>query len=227
MNTLKLIRQELIKHSPFTAAGAISGIIVMAVITLTNAPRELSNTIFYTLHPMHVVLSALVTTAIYRLHYRSKFWIAIILGYTGSVGIATLSDALIPYLGGNLLGIAMEFHVPFLETTKMPVIGIAKWQVVNGAAIAGILLGYFYPKTKLPHTGHVLLSTWASLFHFTAFGTANWINIALPVFTFLFLAVWIPCCVSDIVYPLLWPRKRITIEGPAKDETVSNTHHNA
>jgi len=227
MKTLKLIRQELIKHSPFTAVGAISGIIVMVVITLTNTPKELSYIIFYTLHPLHVVLSALVTTAMYRLHYRSKLWIAILIGYTGSVGIATLSDAIIPYLGGNLLGISMEFHVPFLEATKMPVIGIATWQVVNGAAVLGILLGYFYPKTRFPHSGHVLLSTWASLFHFIAFGTANWINMALPIFGFLFLAVWIPCCVSDIVYPLLWPSKRVVTDGHLKDKPILYTHHNA
>jgi hypothetical protein len=27
------------------------------------------------------------------------------------------------------------------------------------------------------------------------------------IFVFLFLAVWLPCCVSDIVYPLLWVRE--------------------
>lgn len=227
MKTLQLIRTELIKHSPFTALGAASGIIIMVIITLTQAPRELSNIAFYTLHPMHVVLSALVTTAMYRLHYRSRLWAAFLIGYTGSVGIATLSDAVIPYLGGSLLDITMEFHVPFLETDQMPVFGIAKWQVVNGAAVLGILLGYFYPKTKFPHSGHVLLSTWASLFHFTAFGSANWINMALPVFVFLFLAVWIPCCVSDIVYPLLWPRKRALTNGSSRDKATPYVHGHA
>jgi len=28
------------------------------------------------------------------------------------------------------------------------------------------------------------------------------------VFVFLFLAVWIPCCTSDIVYPLMFVRSR-------------------
>jgi hypothetical protein len=28
----------------------------------------------------------------------------------------------------------------------------------------------------------------------------------LPVGAFLFLAVWIPCCTSDIVFPLLFAR---------------------
>ncbi len=27
---------------------------------------------------------------------------------------------------------------------------------------------------------------------------------------FLFLAVWIPCCISDIVFPLLFVKKQMT-----------------
>ncbi|MBU0476942.1 hypothetical protein KKC91_00005, partial [bacterium] len=125
-----------------------------------------------------------------------------------SIGIATLSDAIIPYLGGGLLNVPMEFHAPFIETAKMPFIGIAKWKIVNFAAVLGIAIGFLNPKTKFPHFGHVLLSTWASLFGFTAFGIANWIPLLPFVFLFLFLAVWIPCCVSDIVFPLLFVRKK-------------------
>lgn len=200
----KLIGKELAGHVPFTAAGAATGIIIMVVIVFSNASTELSNALFYTLHPLHVVFSALATTAMYRLHGKSKLWVIILIGYTGSIGIATLSDAIIPYLGGSLLNIPMEFHVPFIETAKMPFIGIETWIVVNSAAAIGIAIGYWKPNTRFSHTGHVLLSTWASLFSFTAFGVANWIPLLPFIFLFLFLAVWIPCCLSDIVYPLVF-----------------------
>ncbi len=209
MSTLKLIKQELVHHAPFTALGAAGGIIIAVVVVFSHTPREFSNVLFYTLHPLHVVMSALATTAMYRLHGRGKLWMAILIGYSGSIGIATLSDAVIPYLGVSLLGITMEFHAPFLETTKMPVLGIEKWQIVNGAAAIGIILGYLRPATRFPHSSHVLLSTWASLFDFIAFGTANWLGLFLiPLFLFLFLAVWLPCCVSDIIYPLIWAGHR-------------------
>ena len=139
--------------------------------------------------------------------YGGKIWAAILIGYFGSIGIATISDAVIPYLGGALLGVKMGFHAPFIETTKMPVIGITKWQIVNSAALIGIAIGYLRPTTKFPHSGHVLLSTWASLFYFTAFGTAYWLPLLPAIFLFLFLSVWIPCCLSDIVFPLLFVRK--------------------
>ena len=205
---LKRIAQELRRHAPFTALGALTGIIIMVIIVFGNIPTQISQTAFYTLHPIHVVLSALVTTAMYTKYKKAKIWAAVLIGWTGSIGIATMSDVLVPYLGGTLLHIDMDFHVPFVETSKIPVIGIEKWIVVNGAALLGIAIGYWKQTTKIPHFGHVLLSTWASLFYFTSFGTANWLPLLPFVFLFLFLAVWIPCCLSDIVYPLLFIKEQ-------------------
>jgi hypothetical protein len=214
MGRWKLITKELTRHAPFTVLGAITGIIIMVIIVYSNAPKDVSNTLFYTLHPLHVVLSAATTTAMYRLQGKKAIWKAVLIGYTGSIGIATLSDAIIPYLGGTLLNVSMEFHVPFIETAKFPLFGIAKWQVVNSAAVLGIAIGYWKPATRFPHYGHVLLSTWASLFSFIAFGIADWIPLLPFIFIFLFLAVWLPCCLSDIVYPLLFVGK---IEGHHHD----------
>jgi len=194
---IKQIANELKRHAPFTSFGAITGIILMAIIVLANVPPETSRTFFYILHPFHVVLSALVTTAMYKQHSKGKVWAVILIGYVGSIGIATLSDAVIPYLGGVLLNLEMEFHLGFIE----------KWWLVNPMALVGITIGYCKPTTKFPHAGHVLLSTWASLFYFTAFGTANWIPLLPFIFLFLFLAVWVPCCMSDIIFPLLFAKE--------------------
>ena len=206
---LKRIANELKNHAPFTALGAVTGIIIMVIIIFGNVPSSISQNVFYTLHPIHVVLSALVTTAIYKKYSNGRIWTAILIGYFGSIGIATISDAIIPYLGGGLLNVKIGFHIPFIETEKMPFIGIEKWKVVNSAALIGITIGYLKPTSKFPHSGHVLLSTWASLFYFTAFGIAKWIPLFHFIFLLLFLAVWIPCCLSDIAFPLLFVRKRL------------------
>jgi hypothetical protein len=201
---LKRIGIELLHHIPFTAAGAAVGIGAMALVTLLNTPRDVSETLFYTFHPLHVVFSAMVTTGIYRKHEKRKLWLVFVVGYLGSVGIATLSDAIIPYLEGISLQIDMEFHLPLISTEIMPYFNVPKWIIVNSAAVIGIAIGYFSFATRLPHMGHVLISTWASLFGFTTFGTADWLPLLPIIFVFLFLAVWLPCCVSDIVFPLLW-----------------------
>jgi hypothetical protein len=210
---LRRIASELKEHAPFTALGALSGIIIMAIIVLANVPSQVSQTTFYILHPLHVVLSAMVTTAMYRKYGASKIWTAVLIGYSGSIGIASLSDAVIPYLGGALLGIEIGFHLPFIETEKIPFIGIETWKLINSAALVGIIIGYLKPTTKFPHWGHVFLSTWASLFYFTAFGSAYWLPLLPLIFLFLFLAVWIPCCVSDIVFPLLFARKKLRLSA--------------
>jgi len=198
---IKLIAYELVRHVPFTALGTITGIIIMVIIVFGNVPANISYTAFYTLHPLHIVLSAVATTAMYLRHSKGKVWAAILIGYVGSIGIATLSDAVIPYLGGALLNVKMEFELPFIE----------KWWLVNPMALIGIAIGYWKHATKFPHYGHVLLSTWASLFYFTAFGIAQWIPLLPLISLFLFLAVWLPCCISDIVFPLLFVKKRLPL----------------
>jgi hypothetical protein len=205
---LRQIARELREHIPFTTIGAATGIILMVIIVFAHVPFPISQAAFYTLHPLHVVLSALVTTALYAKYSKGKLWAAILIGYAGSIGIATLSDAIIPYLGGALLNIEIGFHVPFIETEEMPFFGVAKWVVINSAAVIGIALGYWKRITKFPHSGHVLISTWASLFYFTAFGVASWLPLLPLIFIFLFFAVWLPCCLSDIIFPLLFVKKK-------------------
>ena len=162
---VKQILKQLRDHAPFTVFGVVTGIVIM--IFFQKIPSKVSYNIFYILHPIHVVLSALVTASMYKLHEcerlnskcikgRCNLWILIVIGYTGSIGIATLSDSIIPYLGELLLGMPNRgIHIGFIE----------KWWLVNPLAILGVAVAYFRPMTKFPHAGHVLLSTWASLFH--------------------------------------------------------------
>jgi len=183
----------------------------MVIVVLCNLPSHISQTAFYISHPLHVLLSALVTTAMYMRYKKGKIWVAILIGWTGSIGIATISDAIIPYLGGTLLHVPMEFEVPFIK----------HWWI-NLFALAGIAIGYWRQTTRIPHFGHVLLSTWASLFYIMAFGIADdWIPLLPFIFLFLFLAVWIPCCTSDIIYPLLFVRKEPELPSPERQKTAS------
>lgn len=206
---VKHISNELKKHAPFTSFGALTGILIM--IFSMNISKDISYNVFYVLHPIHVILSALVTASIYKVHTCDRFtkkcikgecnlWILMVIGYVGSVGIATLSDSIIPYLAEILLDLPNRgIHLGFIE----------KWWLVNPLAILGVILAYFKPTTKVPHAGHVLLSTWASLFHILmAIGSAlPWYSY-LAILFFLFLAVWVPCCVSDILFPLLFVNKK-------------------
>ena len=61
-----IISTELRHHMPFTALGALSGIVIMAVFVLAKIPKGPSTVIFETLHPLHVLMSAIVSTAMFR-----------------------------------------------------------------------------------------------------------------------------------------------------------------
>ena len=202
------ILKELKAHAPFTLFGTITGIVIM-VFSL-KLPYKVSYNIFYVLHPLHVFLSALVTAAMYGLHEygnisvkcikgKCNFWKLLIIGYIGTIGPATISDSIIPYIGEAMLKMPNKgVHLGFIE----------KWWLVNPLAITGIIIAYFWPRTKFPHAGHVLLSTWASLFHIImAVGGSLNLFSYLVIFVFLFLAVWLPCCFSDIVFPLLFVKE--------------------
>jgi hypothetical protein len=198
---VRLIFTELKVHSPFTILGALTGIVIIVISSFITIPATLSYNIFYTLHPIHVLLSALVTASMYELHSKGKctIWVLILIGYCGAVGIATLSDCIIPFLGEVLLDLPNRgVHLGFIE----------EWWLVNPLAFLGIAIAYYNPTTKFPHAGHVLLSTWASLFHIimSLGDTLAWFSY-LVIFFFLFFSVWIPCCISDIAFPLLFVKE--------------------
>ena len=196
---LKRISHELKHHVPFTLGGTVLGIAILVAMSYLNVNHEVSHVLFKVLHPAHVLLSAMVTAGMYRLYGRGRWWATILIGYFGAIGIATLSDSLIPYLGEVLHGLPRaRVHAGFIE----------EWYLVHPLALAGIAIAFFWPRTEFPHAGHVLLSTFASLAHMLMAMEGHlsvWTTAQLGIF--LFLAVWIPCCTSDIFFPLLFVKK--------------------
>ncbi len=206
-HVLRKLAVELRSHIPFTIFGTVLGVAVMLAVVLGDVPERVSYWLFYSFHPLHVLVSAIATAGIYTRYGRKSLPIVLVVGFVGSIGIATLSDSIIPYVGEWLLGLHVDphghghghnhnggAHIGFID----------KWWMVNPLAIAGILIGYYRPRTKMPHGLHVLTSVAASTFHMVmALKGEIDVFTALAMSAFLFIAVWVPCCTSDIVFPLL------------------------
>lgn len=228
------ILAELRAHAPFTMVGAVTGI--LAMLLFAKASPQVSQRLFQVFHPAHVVLSAIVTASLFRLHESKRsFWVVLVVGYIGAVGVATLSDSVLPYLGEDLLGVAVPTHASLHEHGSDGTVEatheheaeadhaheahehegephlylgfIEDWYLVNPAALLGIVIAWFWPQTKFPHAGHILISTWASSFH-VLMNTHRELTpmLFLGIFVVLFIAVWLPCCVSDIVFPMFFVR---------------------
>jgi hypothetical protein len=238
---IKHVYLELKEHMPFTMVGALLGIAFM--LLSRNISQSGSHTLFLIFHPTHVVLSAIVTASLFKLHSRkTKFWIVLLVGYFSSVGIATLSDSIIPYLGEKFFMVNIPSHADLhadpalsaasdtqhtspnylhhLPHKKIEIhLGFLEdWYLVNPAAFLGILIAWFLPRTKFPHAGHILISTWASAAHILMNAQSPITPLlAASMFLVLFFSVWLPCCFSDIVFPIL-------IVDPNIDSFHSHSH---
>ncbi|WP_146682218.1 hypothetical protein [Limihaloglobus sulfuriphilus] len=260
MERIKAILVELRHHSPFTLFGAFLGLVFM--LLFKDLSTAALHSLFMVFHPGHVLLSAFVTTSLYKINNPKTGIIKLcIIGYVGSIGIATLSDCVLPYFGERIMGISVPVHAALhsehsddtdianadetmhehgeemtqdhagedtaehvhtdecehqhnhhhdgfiYEKLGLPadlhLAFIDDWEIVTPAALLGIFMAMFFPATKFPHAIHVLISTWASSCHIMLNLTQDLtIYTMAGILVVLFIAVWVPCCLSDIVFPV-------------------------
>jgi hypothetical protein len=225
MRRLGYVAHELKHHLPysvfFTAAGiTLAGILMYVAIVAGGAePEEIeehvqleqvhtygeggtvfergSTAVFHIFHPIHVLFSAMATTAMFW-RYDRKVARAIIVGILGAVVVCGISDIMLPYLSGLLLGARMHLHICILQHPGM----IAPFLLV-GVGVGLVAASAIERSTIYSHSAHVFVSSTASLFYLVAFGLSRWVDAIGYVFMVVVVAVMLPCCISDIVFPLL------------------------
>jgi len=156
--------------------------------------------IFHVFHPIHVLFSATATTAMFR-RYDKKIYKAVIVGAVGALGVCAVSDIFFPYIGGLFSGAEMELHVCIVQH-PMTVVPFAVFGIIVGLFAADVFAER--KSTIFSHSGHIFISTMASLLYLTAYGFQDWMHDMFAVFIIITLAVLIPCCISDIIFPLLF-----------------------
>mgnify|MGYP001570676120 FL=1 len=201
----RVLVTEFAHHLPYTficsliAMGAVwyFGITQLPKPTPAGAsPWEWS---FHILHPMHLALSAIATTSVFW-RLERKLLKALVVGFFGTVIPCGLSDYIFPFVGGQLLGQSVALHICLLEepTLILPFVGLG---IVAGLLFEERLSG----SSVFSHGAHVFVSSLASLLYLVSFGFTGWmtdIHLLFPVFLVVVIAVWIPCCISDIVIPV-------------------------
>ena len=197
------LRDELFEHLPFTVFSVAAGMAVLGFMTYgaMAKDRELvergSRSLFHVFHPLHMLFSATATTAMFWRHERR--WLkAIVIGVIGSLGVCGLSDIFLPYVSGFLLGVRMQLHVCIIEHPQL----ILPYVLV-GLAVGFILSPTTRKGTIFSHSAHVVVSSMASLLYLVSYGLHDWVSVGGLVLIYMVLAVMLPCCTSDIVFPLL------------------------
>lgn len=199
------ILEELQKHLPYTIFSVAMGMMTLGVLTVLIEARKFpqaSQNLFHIFHPLHILFSAMATTAMFWRHDK-KIFKAVFIGFTGAVGLCGISDIFIPFIAGYLLGVKMHLHICIL----------AEPMLVLPFLFFGIFMGFILPtvlgSTIFSHAAHVLISSMASIFYLVSFGLTEWIPVGGMVFIYMVLAVMIPCCTSDIVFPLLLVKRGV------------------
>jgi len=210
-NRRDTIWKELKEHLPFTlVVSLLAGVLVAIFYSLGNIPSE---NLFEIMHPAHILVSAVATAAIFKKYKlgvaKQGYWgagewgygKAILIGVVGAILIGSLSDVLLPWIAGNLFSLHTHFHLPIIEEPFL----------ILGVALIGAAIGIKWDLFKVSHSAHVFLSVFASLFYLLAFSIEMNVLVVLAISLVVFLCVYVPCCVSDIVFPILFIKK------PCKD----------
>jgi hypothetical protein len=203
------IWQEIMCHLPLAIFSVAFSMIVLSFLSYFDGSGSNSagaHRLFHNFHFLHLLFAGTGTVLTFR-RYSRKIVMGIFVGYLIPFVFCTLSDAILPYLGGELLGVDMHFHWCFISHIKnvLPflLVGMLNGWVMSGHSINKQL---FYSQGF--HFLHIFISSMASILYLVSFGFSSWYKQMGIVFIFLILAVLIPCTLSDIVVPVLFAKKK-------------------
>lgn len=191
------ILHELREHIPFTVAATLVAIVIVSFLLIKENLIQYAISSFWIFHPAHIFFSSIVSAAIFY-NYKKKIVPSFIFGILIAVVIGSVSDIIFPYIGGLLLHLPISFHLPAIESPLL----------IFGISILGTSSGIIIRKTKFPHFIHVLLSLFASLLYIFAYSTDFSIVSLFFIFLITSISVIIPCCTSDIIFPIMLQKLR-------------------
>lgn len=203
---------ELVCHLPYSIFSVAFGLAILSFLVygalLVQAAQSTvcrsSMVLFHSFHFMHIVFAA-TGTMITFFRFSKNIPKGIIVSIFSASFFCTLSDAILPYLGGKLLGVNMHLHLCF----------VTELHNILPFLIVGLLNGFIMSRhhesrqgmfSVFSHFIHILISSFASIFYLVSQGCTDWYqNIGL-VFLFLVIAVVVPCTLSDVVVPMAFAR---------------------
>ncbi len=199
---------ELMCHLPYAIFSVALGIIVLSLVEFFGLLRGDSSVVtrgthilFHSFHFVHLVFAAsgaLITFSRFSNNLMRGFFVSL----CSALFFCTLSDIIMPYLAGRLLGVSMRFHICLGSELRnvVPFLGIG---LLNGLIISKSGARARSSYTVITHVGHIFASSLAALFYMVSEGFTNWYPYMGPLFILLIIAVVIPCTLADIIIPVV------------------------
>jgi hypothetical protein len=199
---------ELICHLPYAIYSVALGLAILSLLSAVVfghgadpvVVKKGTKILFHCFHFMHIVFAA-TGTLITFFRFSKNIGKALLVGIISPIIFCMLSDAVLPYIGGRMLGVPMHFHICFLT----------EWKKVIPFLFVGLINGFVMKDHKnvaqathglTSHAVHIFVSSLASMFYLVSHGFTNWYDQIGMVFLLLIVAVVVPCTLSDVVVPM-------------------------
>lgn len=202
---------ELMHHLPYAIFSVAFALIILSLVTYggghdtSEAITDRADALFHNFHFLHIIFAAVGTVVTY-LRFSRAFLPGLLMGIFSPAIFCTLSDAVLPYYGGRMLGVTMDWHICFYSELA----NILPFLLTG--VLTGFVMGHHH-YTKLgsfsvgSHFIHILVSSMAASLYLLANGFFDWSHQIGYVFLFLIVAVLIPCTISDVVVPMIFAKR--------------------
>jgi hypothetical protein len=200
---------ELLHHFPYAIFSVSFGLILLSflthgTITSPEVASEQAHALFHNFHFLHIIFAATGTVVTY-LRFSKNILNGLLIGIISPAIFCTLSDSILPYLGGRMLGVDMHWHLCFYSELPnvLPFLFVG---VINGFVMGKHHYAKLAAFSVGSHFIHILVSSLASCLYLLSYGFSNWSESIGAVFLFLIFAVLLPCTLSDVVVPMLFAK---------------------
>lgn len=206
---------EVIHHIPYAIFSVAFGMIILSFLdffSISSGNMRISgqaaHLLFHSFHFLHIILAVTGSLVTFS-RFSNRIVFGVVLAVISSLFFCTLSDVILPYLAGKILGIPMHFHL-CMRSELHNIIPFVAIGLLNGFVLSKHNLSLKNIYSLGSHFAHILISSLASLFYMVSEGFTDWYTQMGIVFVFLIVAVVVPCTFADVIVPVYFANLRKT-----------------
>ncbi len=219
-----IFSHELMHHLPYGTLSVASALMILSMVSVFFVSGHVGSLVhhgdhvhdgscglssgmdilFHCFHFTHILFAASgAMVTFYR--YSKNIAAGVIAGIVSSVVFCTLSDILLPYAAGTLLGVTMDLHICF-SSELANILPFLFAGVLNGLIISRGKEEHAENHSLSLHFLHTFISAMAAIFYCIGHGLPNFYAYFGTFFLLMLVAIVVPCTLSDVVVPVFWAR---------------------